>query len=345
MVLVIGGLLLASMLVSAILTGFMNFAAGALPGRWILLHLADFAGTVIITTFLFAAIYRFLPDVQISWRDVWVGAVMTAVLFAIGKVGIGIYLGRSSVASSYGLAGSAIVLLLWIYYSSLILLFGAELTQCYAASCGSYTGIRKGTPAFLQKLKGGASRFHLTGMSFAAPAGSRRGSDMKQGKEHDRDRLHIESEAEYLANEAALARAAIQATIRELTQSVGHAANPALWTRRYPWAAVGIAAAAGVAAGNFLPAPTRRTRRDMKRAWRRRRLESSRAERAREALLAELEKARGGERSTLAKLTGPFQRAIVRMIKTTLKSSIIAALSAGTATAAAKGTVEEERVS
>jgi membrane protein len=86
---------------------------------------------------MFAAIYRFVPDARISWKDVVVGALMTAVLFTIGKFLISLYLGQSSVTSVYGAAGSLVTLLLWVYYSSLIFFFGAELTQIYATRFGS----------------------------------------------------------------------------------------------------------------------------------------------------------------------------------------------------------------
>jgi membrane protein len=90
---------------------------------------------VLIAT-LFAMIYKVLPDAEISWRDVWVGAVVTALLFTIGKFLIGLYLGRASVTSSYGAAGSIIVFLLWVYYSAQILFMGAEITQVYARMYG-----------------------------------------------------------------------------------------------------------------------------------------------------------------------------------------------------------------
>jgi membrane protein len=90
-----------------------------------------------LITALFAMIYKFLPDVRLEWRDVWIGAALTAVLFIIGKSLIGLYLGHSSVGSTYGAAGSVIMILLWVYYSSLILFFGAEFTQIYASQFGS----------------------------------------------------------------------------------------------------------------------------------------------------------------------------------------------------------------
>jgi len=92
----------------------------------------DFAVVVL----LFAMIFKFLPDVKIQWRDVWVGAVITAILFGIGKWLLGFYLGSGAAGSAYGAASSLITLLLWVYYSSQILLFGAEFTQVYAAQAG-----------------------------------------------------------------------------------------------------------------------------------------------------------------------------------------------------------------
>jgi len=89
-----------------------------------------------VVVLLFALIFKYLPDVKIQWRDVWIGALMTAIFFAIGKWALGLYLGSGAAASAYGAASSLITLLLWIYYSSQILLFGAEFTQVYAARAG-----------------------------------------------------------------------------------------------------------------------------------------------------------------------------------------------------------------
>jgi membrane protein len=90
-----------------------------------------------IITLLFAMIFKFLPDVKIAWRDVWIGALITAGLFTAGKEILGLYLGKSGVASSYDAAGSLIVLLLWVYYSAQIVFFGAEFTKAYANKFGS----------------------------------------------------------------------------------------------------------------------------------------------------------------------------------------------------------------
>jgi membrane protein len=136
MVLVIGFLLLVSLVLSAVLAGLTNFFGSLVPGlAWG--QLLNFAVSFGFTTLLFALIFKVLPDVKIPWSDLWVGAGVTALLFSIGRFLIGVYLGNSSVGSTYGAAGSLIVLLLWVYYSAQILLLGAEFTQVYAKMHGS----------------------------------------------------------------------------------------------------------------------------------------------------------------------------------------------------------------
>ena len=129
-------LLLVSLAIEALLKGFSHYVEPALPGGLIValgVYLVfDFAVVVL----LFAMIFKFLPDVKIQWRDVWIGAVITAILFGIGKWLLAFYLGSSAAGSAYGAASSLITLLLWVYYSSQILLFGAEFTQVYAARAG-----------------------------------------------------------------------------------------------------------------------------------------------------------------------------------------------------------------
>ena len=137
MVLVIGFLLLVSLVLSAALSALGNFNSNLLPEFsyfWQILNQAISFGIIIV---LFAMIYKYLPDVKISWSDVWIGAFITSLLFVIGKYALGLYLGRSSLGSTYGAAGSLIVLLAWVYYSAMILFFGAEFTQVYAARYGS----------------------------------------------------------------------------------------------------------------------------------------------------------------------------------------------------------------
>src|SRR5438874_9993078 len=129
MVLVIGFLLLISMVISTALSALTGALGNVLPIPGFVAHIANFVVFFLVTILLFAMIYKVLPDVRVKWRDVWSGAIFTALLFNIGKYALGLYLGRASVASSYGAAGSLVVALLWVYYSSLILFFGAEFTQ------------------------------------------------------------------------------------------------------------------------------------------------------------------------------------------------------------------------
>lgn len=137
MVLGVGFLLLVSLLLSAAAAALTGPLARLAPGVGWLGPLLDLVLSLVLVTVLFALIFKVLPDAEIEWRDVWIGAFMTAVLFAIGKFLIGLYLGRSSVASGYGAMGSLVVLLLWVYYSAQILLFGAEFTKVYAQKFGS----------------------------------------------------------------------------------------------------------------------------------------------------------------------------------------------------------------
>ena len=137
MILGIGFLLLVSLVISAGLSAVQETIGNAIPVSEILLQIVNLVISVGVITVLFAMIFKLLPDAEIAWRDVWLGAFVTALLFSLGKFLIGIYLGNSSVGSSFGAAGSLVLLLLWIYYSAQILLFGAEFTQVYANQFGS----------------------------------------------------------------------------------------------------------------------------------------------------------------------------------------------------------------
>lgn len=136
MVLVIGFLLLVSLIVSAVLAGISKLEISVLPGFTPLWQLLNFGVSFGFISLLFALIYKYLPDAKIRWKDVWVGAIITALLFSLGKYAIGLYLGRGSFGSAYGAAGSLIVFLAWVFYSAQILLFGAEFTQVYARKYG-----------------------------------------------------------------------------------------------------------------------------------------------------------------------------------------------------------------
>jgi len=137
MVLGTGFLLLVSLVLTAALSALGSSVAQALPGAAIIWQIVNQVVAFAVVTLLFAMIFRFLPDARIAWRDVWIGAVITAALFSVGKFLLGWYLGREGVTSGFGAAGSLVVILLWVYYSSLILLFGAEFTYVYAKRFGS----------------------------------------------------------------------------------------------------------------------------------------------------------------------------------------------------------------
>src|SRR6184192_1379529 len=129
-------LLLVSLTLESLLKGFSHYVQSVLPGGIVVALTVYLVFDFAVVVLLFAMIFKFLPDVEIQWRDVWIGAVMTALLFGIGKWLLGLYLGSGAASSAYGAASSLITLLLWVYYSSQILLFGGEFTQVYAARGG-----------------------------------------------------------------------------------------------------------------------------------------------------------------------------------------------------------------
>ena len=137
MILGIGFLLLVSLVISAVVASLTQFIGSFFGDAKIIAHAFDLLFSFVLITALFGMIYKFLPDVRIEWRDVWIGAALTSVLFTVGKFLIGLYLGHSGVSSTYGAAGSLITVLLWVYYSSLIFFLGAEFTQVYASLYGS----------------------------------------------------------------------------------------------------------------------------------------------------------------------------------------------------------------
>ncbi len=132
MVLGIGFLLLVSLVLDSAIAAAGKFAGNHLPGGEALWQILQVVVSLGVITVLFAAIFRFLPDLKIEWREVWLGAVFTSILFVIGKFALGLYLGKSAVGSSYGAAGSLVLVLLWVYYAAQIVLFGAEFTQVHA---------------------------------------------------------------------------------------------------------------------------------------------------------------------------------------------------------------------
>ncbi|MGH8669146.1 MAG: YihY/virulence factor BrkB family protein [Burkholderiales bacterium] len=143
MILGIAFLLMVSLVVSAALSVLGKLWGRLFEGWESVAHLLDIAVSFGIVTLLFAMIYKLIPRVHIRWRDVWIGAAVTAALFAAGKFLIGLYLGKSSVASAFGAAGSLAVMMVWVYYSAQIFLLGAEFTWVYAHTYGSRRGQRR----------------------------------------------------------------------------------------------------------------------------------------------------------------------------------------------------------
>jgi membrane protein len=158
MIFAIGFLMLVSLAASAAFDAFAAWSTSALAGWEPLVHAVNFAVSFVLTTALFAMIYRFMPQATIEWRDVGIGALVTAFLFSIGKYLIGLYIGKSALASGFGAAGSLAVLLAWVYYSAQIFLFGAEFTWAYAHAFGSH---QDKAPAALPADVAGRPAVHL----------------------------------------------------------------------------------------------------------------------------------------------------------------------------------------
>jgi membrane protein len=142
MVLGIGFLLLVSLLLSAALSAAADYLERFIPILPAALHAVDFLFSLFFIAGLMALIFKLLPDVKIPWSDVWVGAVLTSLLFTAGKFLIGFYIGKSVTMSAYGATGSVVIILAWIYYSALLLYFGAEFTRVFSNECGSQRAIK-----------------------------------------------------------------------------------------------------------------------------------------------------------------------------------------------------------
>jgi len=136
MILVVGFLLLVSLVLSTVISAIGDAVLQQLPGSRLAVQFLDIGLNLLVITLLFAMIFRILPDVQIRWSDVWVGAIITSILFLVGRFAISAYMAQATPASAFGAAGSLVVLLLWIYYSSMILFIGAEITQVWASRKG-----------------------------------------------------------------------------------------------------------------------------------------------------------------------------------------------------------------
>ncbi len=137
LVLTLGFLLMVSLVVSAVLATVHAYLDERLAAAAVFWTSLDIVVSLTLSTALIALMFKYLPDAEIEWRDTWLGALITAVLFVVGKHVIGLYLGQTTVASSFGAAGSVVVFMIWVYYAALILLFGAEITQAVADQRGS----------------------------------------------------------------------------------------------------------------------------------------------------------------------------------------------------------------
>ncbi len=165
LVLGLGFLLLVSLVVSAVIAAVGKWFEGLVEGSEALLHALDFSISFAFTTLLFAMIYKLMPRARIAWRDVWVGAAFTALLFEIGKFLIGLYLGKTSVASGFGAAASLVVLLVWVYFSAQIFLLGAEFTWVYSHEYGSKAArpVQESAPAVPSRSDGAAAAVDAKG--------------------------------------------------------------------------------------------------------------------------------------------------------------------------------------
>jgi membrane protein len=139
-VIVIGFLLLVALIVDTAISAAGDYTRDRLSGGEVLWHVVELLVSTAMITVLFALIFRHMPDIRIPWRDVWFGAIVTAVLFSIGKFALGLYLGKKATESTHSAAGALVVLLLWVYYSAQIVFFGAEVTQAYSRKMGSMQG-------------------------------------------------------------------------------------------------------------------------------------------------------------------------------------------------------------
>lgn len=140
LVLSLAFLLLVSLVVSTVLSALGSWAGALLPGWELILQILNTLVSFGILTVLFAMIFKFMPQADVAWKDVWTGAFVTALLFELGKLVIGLYVGKSAVASSYAAAGSLVIVLLWVYYAAQVFLLGAEFTWVYANEQGSRAG-------------------------------------------------------------------------------------------------------------------------------------------------------------------------------------------------------------
>jgi membrane protein len=208
MILGIAFLLLVSLALSAAVSALGGFAGQLIPGASkVILFLFENVITFVVVAGLFGAIFKVLPDARIAWKDVWVGALVTALLFTIGKFGLGVYLGRSNPGEAFGAAGSLALVLVWIYYSSMIVLLGAEFTQQWAVNRGGGIQPEEGARHMADEV-GDPKK---SGTNASASGKNARSSDTKGGRSGKKDGP---SDKEVAADAAAAARRAQDAATR-----------------------------------------------------------------------------------------------------------------------------------
>ncbi|HET6404645.1 MAG TPA: YihY/virulence factor BrkB family protein [Candidatus Thermoplasmatota archaeon] len=169
-----GFLLLVTLVVSAGLAAMGDYVSAAFPGAELVLQVVNFLVSLVVVGFVFAAMFKFIPDARVAWRDVLVGGLVTALLFVVGQFALGYYLGSGPLSSRYGAAGAVIVLLVWVYYSGMIVFFGAQLTQVYANRYGSHVRESDDARTLEEAVVEEQSEPENEGTKRAPPRGSRR---------------------------------------------------------------------------------------------------------------------------------------------------------------------------
>ena len=235
------------LLVSLAVTAAMSAVGGALFGGFgkTFGEMLNFLLTFAVITLLFGAMFKVLPDAKIGWRDVWVGAVATALLFVIGKTLIGLYIGQSDPGSAFGAAGSLAVLLVWIYYAAVILLLGAEFTQAWMKMHGRIIEPEEGAVRIVEvkKTVGGAANKHRTDGRTPNDPGQKRSRDVVRAQEE------IDETRERMSGTIV----ALETRVGEMKDGVKEKLSPTKLVQEHPLAAVAAAVVAGVAlstAGN-----------------------------------------------------------------------------------------------
>lgn len=272
MVLGVGFLLLISMVLTTVVNSFSNYLGGLISFSGPLLQIINFVVAFGVITLLFAAIFKVLPDVQIRWRDVWVGAIGTALLFTLGKFLLGLYLGRESTSNAYGAGSAFVVIIMYIYYASLILFFGAEFTQVWVKQSGAVIRpsehavkltdeerAEQGVPKERQveaAAQGGPATTPATGGRRRSPDGPGKLQPVGSGRGLERGGeppVRQPLTAAYAVNKDSMLDKSYK-----YTQRPGVGKPPLEQIQRRPWSFLTMALGAGLAAGIFFKFKTAR---------------------------------------------------------------------------------------